>query len=212
MTEAEWLAGTDPGPMLDFLFRHPSYSERKMRLFAVACYWQVSEFHWDEPLFEAEIEAIEQYADGLISMDDLLAVSLAHYRALFPDEEESALRLVELEGDYAAWIADWAAQATRHAGDRSWPVGAAETKQANLLRDLFGNPFCRVTCALAGLTPTVVALAQAIYGERAFDRLPDLADALAAAGCTDAGVLEHCHSPGPHVRGCWAVDLVLAKG
>jgi hypothetical protein len=73
VTEAEWLACTDPLEMLAFLFAHPGYSERKMRLFAVACYWQVAEFHWDEPLFDAEVEAVERHADGLIGRDDLLA-------------------------------------------------------------------------------------------------------------------------------------------
>jgi hypothetical protein len=34
---------------------------------------------------------------------------------------------------------------------------------------------------------------------------------LAEAGCADAPLLEHLRSPGPHVRGCWALDLVLAK-
>jgi hypothetical protein len=41
--------------------------------------------------------------------------------------------------------------------------------------------------------------------------MADLADALAAAGCTETEVLEHLRSPGPHVRGCWAVDLLLGK-
>jgi hypothetical protein len=65
MTEGEWLRCNDASLMLDFLLTHPCYSERKMRLFAVACYWQVAEFLWDEPLFEDEINAIERYADGL---------------------------------------------------------------------------------------------------------------------------------------------------
>jgi hypothetical protein len=54
-------------------------------------------------------------------------------------------------------------------------------------------------------------LAQAIYDEQAFDRLPILADALEEAGCTDADILNHCRSGGEHVRGCWVVDLVLGK-
>jgi hypothetical protein len=57
----------------------------------------------------------------------------------------------------------------------------------------------------------VTALAKAIYGERAFDRLPILADALEEAGCTNAELLGHCRQPGVHVRGCWVVDLVLGK-
>jgi hypothetical protein len=38
-----------------------------------------------------------------------------------------------------------------------------------------------------------------------------LADALEEAGCTDASILEHLRSRGPHVRGCFAVDLLLGK-
>jgi len=41
--------------------------------------------------------------------------------------------------------------------------------------------------------------------------MPILADALEDAGCTDAAILEHCRGPGPHVRGCWVVDLILGK-
>ena len=58
---------------------------------------------------------------------------------------------------------------------------------------------------------TVRRLAAAIYEERAFARLPVLGDALEEAGCRDEGVLTHCREPGPHVRGCWLVDLLLGK-
>jgi hypothetical protein len=54
-------------------------------------------------------------------------------------------------------------------------------------------------------------VATVIYESHAFDRLPILADALEDAGCADAELLGHLRSPGPHVRGCWAVDLVLGK-
>jgi hypothetical protein len=53
-------------------------------------------------------------------------------------------------------------------------------------------------------------LARGIRQEEAFDRLPILADALQEAGCDDAVVLDHCRGPGPHVRGCWVVDLLLS--
>lgn len=59
-------------------------------------------------------------------------------------------------------------------------------------------------------TETVLALARAIESDRAFDRLPILADALEEAGCADERVLAHCRGPGPHARGCWVVDGVLA--
>ena len=61
------------------------------------------------------------------------------------------------------------------------------------------------------LTPKVKTLAQAIYDDRAFERIPELADALAEAGCSNADILDHCRKPGEHVRGCWVVDLVLGK-
>jgi hypothetical protein len=94
----------------------------------------------------------------------------------------------------------------------------AETKQrireeqANLLRCVIGpTPYRPVTALSSWFKPEVIALAQTIYDERAFTRLPELADALAAAGCTEAEVLEHLRSKGPHARGCWAVDAILGK-
>jgi hypothetical protein len=56
-----------------------------------------------------------------------------------------------------------------------------------------------------------IQLAQGIYADRAFDRLPILADALEDGGCTNADILNHCRQPGEHVRGCWCVDLVLGR-
>jgi hypothetical protein len=43
-------------------------------------------------------------------------------------------------------------------------------------------------------------------------RLAILADALLDAGCSDEDLIQHLRSPGPHVRGCWAVDRILGKG
>jgi hypothetical protein len=36
-------------------------------------------------------------------------------------------------------------------------------------------------------------------------------DALEEAGCDNADMLSHCRGPGPHVRGCWVVDLVTGR-
>jgi hypothetical protein len=84
----------------------------------------------------------------------------------------------------------------------------------HVVRDIFGNPFRRPGIDPTWLTwnaSTVVNMTQAIYDEMAFDRLPVLADALEEAGCTNADILSHCRSAGPHVRGCWVVDLILGK-
>jgi hypothetical protein len=94
-------------------------------------------------------------------------------------------------------------------------VGARDAElyaQKDLMSDI-GGPLLFRSIALDGswLTSTVTSLAQAIYTDRAFDRLPILADALEDAGCTSSDILDHCRGPGPHVRGCWVVDLLLAK-
>ena len=83
--------------------------------------------------------------------------------------------------------------------------------QADLLRDIVGNPFRPVPFDPAWRTSTVMALTEAIDAERAFDRLPILADALEEAGCDHPDVLAHCRGPGLHVRGCWVIDAVLGN-
>ncbi len=85
---------------------------------------------------------------------------------------------------------------------------------ADWLRDIFGNPFRPVRLDPAWLAwkgGTIRQAAQAVYQERAFERLPLLADMLEDAGCSDVDILDHCRGPGPHVRGCWVVDLLLGK-
>ena len=83
--------------------------------------------------------------------------------------------------------------------------------QALLLRDVFRNPFRPLTIDPSWLTSTVTSLATAIYQERAFDRLPILANALEDAGCSQQDILSHLRSGGEHVRGCWPLDLLLEK-
>jgi hypothetical protein len=88
--------------------------------------------------------------------------------------------------------------------------------QAEMFRDVFANPFRPATLNAAERTPTVVSLARAAYDERQFPsgeldrhRLAVLADALEDAGCADLEILGHLRGPGPHVRGCWPLDLAL---
>jgi len=82
-----------------------------------------------------------------------------------------------------------------------------------LVRDIYGpNPFRTPAFDPRRRTPDVLGLSRRIYDERDFAAMPVLADLLEEAGCDDAGILAHCRGPGPHVRGCWAIDLVLDKG
>jgi hypothetical protein len=91
-----------------------------------------------------------------------------------------------------------------------------------LFRDLFRNPFHRSPRlpdnVLRWSDGTVRRIAEGIYEERRLPegmldagRLAILADALLDAGCDDDDLLAHCRQPGPHVRGCWAIDLILGK-
>jgi hypothetical protein len=54
-------------------------------------------------------------------------------------------------------------------------------------------------------------LSSTIYNVPAFENLPILADSLMDAGCDSETLIQHCQGPVAHVRGCWAVDLLLGK-
>jgi hypothetical protein len=91
---------------------------------------------------------------------------------------------------------------------------AEQQEQAELLRDLFGNPFGPVALEPAWLLwndGTVRKLAETIYDEWRWREMPVLGDALEEAGCAAPDVLEHCRQPGGHARGCWVVDGLLGK-
>ena len=79
------------------------------------------------------------------------------------------------------------------------------------LREVLGNPLRPVSVAADWLTSTVRDLAAGAYQDDAFDRLPILADALQDAGCDHDDLLSHLRGPDSHVRGCWALDLILGK-
>jgi hypothetical protein len=188
VTEDEWLECEDQKRMVTFL---EGRSRRKLVLFFAAC-CRCAWHPLDDEKERAWVEGAERIADGLplpvnIDLDDAPnAVALGWY------------------GDYAS--RDYA---RRHRG-------------CDLLREVFGNPFRPPpTIDPAWLTwndGTVVRLAQSAYEERHLPagtldngRLAVLADALEEAGCTDADILGHLRGPGPHVRGCWPVDLCLGK-
>jgi hypothetical protein len=91
---------------------------------------------------------------------------------------------------------------------------AERAAQCRLARDCWGNPFRTIEVKPAWRAANgaaVARLARALYDERDFDQLPVLADALEDAGCDSNNILEHLRRPGPHVRGCWALDLILGR-
>jgi hypothetical protein len=82
---------------------------------------------------------------------------------------------------------------------------------ANVVRDVIGNPFRSRSFDKRWRTADSMGLARAVYQDRASGRMPLLADALMDAGCADEQIISHCRTGGPHVCGCWVVDLVLGK-
>ncbi len=215
MTEHEWLTCADPGPMLEFL--RGKAIERKLRLFACACCRRAAEAaprtspggDPDRGRVWRDIRAAERLADdpGATPAD-----GLEHnfgFLDLFHESAGTLAWAAHAATDPDGWGA--AAGSVRQLADATWGDGDAGWAAA-CLRDVLGNPFRPVTADPTWFSPTGVSLADAIYADRAFDRLPVLADALEEAGCDNADVLSHCRGDGGHVRGCWVIDLLLGKG
>ncbi len=222
ITEEEWL--TSESHMLLTYFVAERMSVRKLRLADVAQCRRIEQHFVDAHSWYV-LRVCEAHADGLASDADLVEArsrAEAAYQAILPhsnerlDEFIAALQLV-LATDTGPRLRmnvdmiDIALFAPETPGLVSPERRAANIAEAELARDIFGNPFRPVAFDPSWRTETVVALASAIYAERAFDRLPILADALEEAGCDHPDVLSHCRGLGPHARGCWVVDGVLGK-
>ena len=233
MTEDEWLTGsfsakTIPSDRMLELLRNQPGLGRKRRLLAVACCNRVMKWMPDEclpavavaeRLAEGPVDEEERWAvynaagdakDVQITLPQSWAGYCAYRAAGRPTDYE---RPTSFQEDYAALVAQTAAQPAAWV-NRKWDNAVLVMERraiADLIRDIFGNPFRPVAINEVWLTPAVVRLAQSIYDERAFDRLRFLADTLENAGCEESVILDHCRQPGPHVRGCWVVDLVLGR-
>jgi hypothetical protein len=222
MTEAEWLACDDPKPMLEFL--RGKASDRKLRLFACACCRRIWHFLADES--RGWVDMAEQYADGRVKQQEFNIAAVAAegaarsgYKSFAAADARSAAFATVDSIDAASADVASTLGANVVARSHASTLGANAWKDerlihAQLLRDIFRNPFRPVAVNpgwLAWNDGTVPKVAQAIYDERAFDRMPVLADALEDAGCTEQAILDHCRQPGDHVRGCWVVDLLLGK-
>ncbi len=239
MTEAEWLVCGEPTPMLEFL--RGRVSDRKLRLFACSCarrIWslladvrsqravEVAELLADGSIHSDQLKETRELAQqamrnefdqaALAASDTLSDPNhLAYYASI---SASCAVRLPAWRGrDYASEVEEFALMTH---DERNGVLWAIEPKiawiyelgsQASLFREIVGIPFKPITLNPTWLTSTVVSLASGIYEEKAFDRMPILADALQDAGCDNEDILNHCRQRGEHARGCWVVDLVLGK-
>jgi hypothetical protein len=200
---------------------------RKLRLFACACCRHVWNLLGDERCRSA-IEVMELVLEGKADLKQLdgtmLPASLVteSMKTRGHGEDSTRIHLARVGARAArAAVHDDIAGAARDCADAAdWaglpnPVGTSRAYQAALLRDILGNPFRLPrsvdVALLAWNDGTVRTISERIYEDWAFDQLPVLADALEDAGCADANILAHCRGPGPHVRGCWVVDLILGK-
>jgi len=94
---------------------------------------------------------------------------------------------------------------------RTFSRKAEAQYQAELLRCVVGNPFRPALLDPSLITPKIRAMSQTIYEDRRYEDLPLLVDELEDAGCDNADLLTHLRGPGPHTRGCWALDILLGK-
>jgi hypothetical protein len=211
MIELEWLAHGDPRRLLEIL-RNQNPSDRKRRLFLCACGRAALSPASDEHLAQA-LEVAERYADGRAEEDER-----AFAEAVTAREARMGVGGVGPAVSLAALAAPPPLGALADAAEviREWAhdPAAARLRQCAILRDLFGNPFRPRRLEAAWLRwndRAVPRLARALYDDGRFADLPILADALEEAGCDDADLVGHCRGGG-HVRGCWAVDLLLGRG
>jgi hypothetical protein len=240
VTEAEWLAATDSAPMAVFLRRATSDRKMRLFACACCRgVWpaftdprgrrsvDAAERFADGFIDRPELRATHAKADAAASLEEL--AWLASHRVARIAAEAAALESWSVHAALDAagypmqlWSGDPADQIVREGPCGGDACAEYRRRAADLLRCIFGNPFGPApdldSAWLAWQGAIVAQLAQAAYEER---RLPEgtldparlalVADALEDAGLTDAELLGHLRGPGPHVRGCWALDLVLGK-
>jgi hypothetical protein len=155
--------------------------------------------------------------EALLDIDDRAAFNVdehdvaADAAELAPEAADEAVEAAEL-------CAKNAAEALACTGQ--WQtmdkqkIDSARAVQADLLRDIFGNPFRRIAIDPAWQSwrdGAIVKLAQSIYETQRFEDMPGLGDALEEAGCKDSHLLHHCRHSTPHTRGCWVIDSLLGN-
>ncbi len=234
MTEAEWLACSDSTPMREYVRR--KVGKRKVRLFMVAVCRHI--WHLLYGCSRRAVEVGELYADGVVTRSELQKAVKELLRDRFSEREPNGIELPDDFGtNQAAYYAACPLDSVKNllkivspavgfalGGVYHYAISkgmseklAADQKerervyQSVLFREIIGNPFRPATINPAWLTSTVIALANGIYEEKAFDRMPILADALQDAGCDNDEILQHCRGEGVHVRGCWVLDLVTGR-
>ncbi len=241
MTEAEWRACPGPQPMLEFLGTRASERKRRLFACACCrrhWHWvegtpaakavevaeafadgRTTEKKMDNARKRADAEANRTYAEFRCTAG--VAPYIAHMHASACSRAAATRAQAHPQIGFAVNSAILVAQTYAHemtgvadttGGDWGEHFRADTARNADVVREVFGNPFRPIAFDPIWRTSDVMLLASGIYDDRAFDQLPILADALQDAGCDSDDILAHLRDPhAAHVRGCWALDLVLGK-
>jgi hypothetical protein len=228
MTEQEWLACEDVREMLEWLSNRTwrrlamwlgrNYERGELRRFchfANACFERIATATPVRPAHRAMLTnelpvrspaTEEDYAAGPWNegVRESAELGMEAWAGRWAD---AAARCVAWRRAYWSGHLDW----TEFKRARDLERGV----QAALLRCIFGNPFLPTPAVdlnwLESAGQAAEELARTIAATDAYERLPELANLLEQAGCTDAALLDHCRGPNRHARGCWAVELLAGK-
>jgi hypothetical protein len=219
MTEAEWMSCEDPQKMLEFL--EGKASERKLRLFSCACcrlIWPLLR----DAMSRRAVEVGELFADGVVDAAILsvalehagrVSLEISHFVRNRPERNWLAVGPPTICARLPAWPSQDRYVSTTIIDAMLQVRPDQSLILVSTVHCISGPlPFRPIKLDSSWITSTVASLAQAIYDERAFDRLPILGDALEDAGCHNEDILRHCRERGStHARGCWVIDLLLGK-
>lgn len=222
MTEAEWLGEyIQVEKLIDFTLaprrlQQSKVGKRKLRLFTCGSFRVVWDGSYDERVSEA-VEIAEQFADrevGQLELEAARARLIDSFLQMAHSAKRADFGTVGMNAWATACTIKSDSEAIRHIrASARYDLGAKQRKLllCKVFHCVFGNPFRPVTVHPSWLTSTVLAVAEGIYTDRAFGRMPILADALQDAGCDNEEIVQHCRQPGEHVRGCWVVDLLTNR-
>jgi hypothetical protein len=232
LSEEEWAAcRNDAATLLEHLGLSGWHTSRKFRLFCCAAARRVS--HLNELNADELLRVAEADAEGKADTADLAKALAQVDEYMHPTNSRvRRRRYARFKAQRWRWNAVYAAllalAPSRQANEwRSavciaklvtWPPEESPAAELSareaLVRDIFEDPFRPASQRIdpKQLSTAVIAMAQGIAADQAFDRLPILADALEKSGFGDPAVLAHCRECSAHARGCWVVDLLLDLG
>jgi len=145
-----------------------------------------------------EDDAIDRLAATIRAALDAHGEAVWDHGGVLQEHAASEAEVARIEAEFVAKVA-------------RFKRAAIDARLCAVVRDVAGEPDRPPTFDPAWRTAAVLDLAREMIDRREFARMSKLADALRSAGCTDGAVLSHCRGPGPHVRGCWVLRLVVAR-